>query len=473
MTPHYADDWLTVYLGDCRAVMAEMPAESVHCVVTSPPYWGLRDYGQPGQLGLEPTPEEYVADMVDVFREVRRVLRSDGTVWLNLGDSYASNPASGGERVPRPGIDKDAGAHQRTPDNGWVRPVGLKPKDLVGIPWRVAFALQADGWYLRSDIIWAKPNPMPESVTDRPTKAHEYLFLLSKSPRYYYDADAVRESPLTGVWPGIGPKHGTTDNHKSDYEPMTVNPSRNLRSVWTIATQPYPGAHFATFPRALVEPCIKAGTSEKGVCPEAVVVSDVLEVECGAPWVRETRPSTVPRDMDRPQVQRAVALAEAAGLTEEHFAAIRSVGATDAGKAQVTQDGYGENAADVVALASEAKAALGGYYREFLLTEPTTIGWRPTCRHYDRANEWPDLPSKRPGESPSEIAPAVALRDELIAHFRPMRTVPATVLDPFAGSGTTALVAQHLSRRAVLIDLSADYLRQVMDRNRDIPLGLA
>ena len=310
MTPYHVDDWLTVYQGDCREVMAAMEPESVHCVVTSPPYWGLRDYGTDGQLGLEPTPEEYVANMVAVFREVRRVLRSDGTVWLNLGDSYTS----GGRKTRDPGQSKIHPALE-----GWAagraeNPPGLKDKDLVGIPWRVAFALQADGWYLRSDIIWAKPNPMPESVTDRPTKAHEYLFLLSKSARYWYDADAVAE-------PGLhirerGRPNGL-DNVTNKREPLGrdnsagANGIRNLRSVWTVATQPYPGAHFATFPEKLVEPCIKAG------CP--------------------------------------------------------------------------------------------------------TMG---------------------------------------------------TVLDPFAGSGTTGRVAQRLSRRAVLIDLNADYLVQAMNRNRDIPLGL-
>ena len=197
LTPSYQDDWLTVYGGDCRTVMAEMEAESVHCVVTSPPYWGLRDYGITDQLGLEPTPEQYVENMVAVFREVRRVLRSDGTVWLNLGTRTraATIGRNDDDTMPRPNGRGDR-VGTSTPGSQGTRPRavrGLKPKDLVGIPWRVAFALQADGWYLRSDIIWSKPNPMPESVTDRPTKSHEYLFLLSKSPRYYFDADAVRE----------------------------------------------------------------------------------------------------------------------------------------------------------------------------------------------------------------------------------------------------------------------------------------
>ena len=320
-------DWLDVRIGDCRQVLDTLPEASVHCVVTSPPYWGLRDYGtgtwvggdqrmecpechgatetpesaardeacprcsgmgtihcdhvqrsnkhggtsnRPGleaqtyeyrdtcgkcgatrvdrQLGLEPTPEEYVANMVDVFRKVRRVLRDDGTLWLNLGDSYASDMKGSGGPTPK----------QASNSGSFYQPIrlqhGLKPKDLVGIPWRVAFALQADGWYLRSDIIWAKPNPMPESVTDRPTKSHEYMFLLSKSPRYFFDQEAVREA-----------QEGDGGRTRQDAE---VSAGRNIRTVWTIATKPYPGAHFAVFPPALVEPCVKAG------CPEGGVVLD-------------------------------------------------------------------------------------------------------------------------------------------------------------------------------------------------------
>jgi DNA modification methylase len=257
--------------GDALAGLAQLPDESVQCVVTSPPYWGLRDYGNDGQLGLEPSPEEYTARLVGVFREVRRVLREDGTLWLNLGDSYTS----GGRKERDPGRSKIHPAFEGESFADGLRPdtpVGLKPKDLVGVPWRVAFALQADGWWLRSDIIWAKPNPMPESVTDRPTKAHEYLFLLAKSQRYYFDQDAVRE-----------PSEYPDDNRKArqkkdDYNTQMGNrgrvrsvinpindkayPQRNVRSVWTVPTQPFPGAHFAVFPPKLIEPCIKAGSSE-------------------------------------------------------------------------------------------------------------------------------------------------------------------------------------------------------------------
>jgi hypothetical protein len=549
MTPYYADDWLTVMLGDCRQVMAQMEPESVHTVVTSPPYWGLRDYGQDGQLGLEPTPEAYVESMVAVFREVRRVLRSDGTVWLNLGDSFGN-------------------------------------KQLVGVPWRVAFALQADGWVLRSEVIWSKPNPMPESVTDRPTKAHEQMFMFSKgkrigpeptkyddipegearwlaalfdgegslvcrreadngdeygahaaqvsiggtsralierlaavvgegsvlertgtnapmhywqtsgkramgllrriypflvvkqrqarclialedrklvrgghkrldraeieyrdriwlavkelnhfgdpdlagipepvfgrwtSQRYYYDADAVREAQHDYGGPdGYAKRIGRKEYHEANSDPKggglrglggfqttTPNPAgRNLRSVWTIATQPYPGAHFATFPQALVEPCIKAGTSEKGVCPE-----------CGAPWERV--------------VERESANDHGVNKTPEHLRMGAARGPSDL----------------------EPRAINGIHV--------TTKGWRPSCLHITCSGCPTTLQAK---DSLSCCGGEYA-----------MQPVPATVLDPFAGSGTTGLVAQRLSRRAVLIDLNGEYLEQVMDRNRDIPLGL-
>jgi DNA modification methylase len=244
-----------------------MPDESVQCVVTSPPYWGLRDYGVEGQLGLEATPEAYVERMVAVFREVRRVLRRDGTLWLNIGDSYAASGPAGGAGKQHTNVGS-VGVPVR-------KPMGdCKPKDLVGIPWMLAFALRADGWWLRQDIIWAKPNPMPESVTDRCTKSHEYLFLLSKSRRYYYDADAIREAHAE-PWRGQG-EHESSNPHSErrdgdkrglGRQPVFVpavreyNPAgRNKRDVWTISTKPYAKAHFATFPPALVEPCVLAGT---------------------------------------------------------------------------------------------------------------------------------------------------------------------------------------------------------------------
>lgn len=259
--------------GDVIETLRTLPDGFVHTCVTSPPYWGLRDYGVPGQIGLEPTPDEYIEKMVEVFREVRRVLRDDGTLWLNLGDSYASKPSGGIGRnakvtATKKAIQKSAGV-----------PAGLKPKDLVGIPWRVAFALQADGWYLRRDIIWHKPNAMPESVKDRPTAAHEYIFLMSKAPRYYYDADAIRE-PYETTWIGRTPTKKlkkNADRNDAGSRCTTGNPlGRNKRTVWSIPTKPFKGAHFAVFPPDLIEPCILAGSPEKA-CPH-----------CGAPWVRMT-----------------------------------------------------------------------------------------------------------------------------------------------------------------------------------------
>ena len=256
--------------GDCLQQLATLPDASVQCCVTSPPYWGLRDYGTAGQLGLEATPDEYVANMVAVFRAVRRVLRDDGTLWLNLGDSYAQAKAGGNDGVPlewqRPSRANKSNVAKTFP--------GIKPKDLVGIPWRVAFALQADGWYLRQDIIWHKPNPMPESVTDRCTKAHEYIFLLTKSARYYYDNEAVKE-PVSDVslkraeygWDCDRPSTknasmGGDGIHTEKMGTRFVNPAgRNKRSVWTVTTKPFKGAHFATFPPDLIEPCILAGSA--------------------------------------------------------------------------------------------------------------------------------------------------------------------------------------------------------------------
>lgn len=254
--------------GDCLDLLRGMEDGSVQCCVTSPPYWGLRDYGQDGQLGLEETPAEYVSNMVRVFREVRRVLRDDGTLWLNLGDSYCGYKGDNygkkaGNLTARTLVAGVSPVTVGTPQTS-----GLKPKDLVGIPWRVAFALQADGWYLRLDIIWSKPNPMPESVTDRPTKAHEYLFLLSKSARYLYNHKAIKEQSIgTSSRPRFGgSKYGDDERPESRTKSgneYSDSGSRNKRSVWTVSSQPFAGAHFATFPPKLIEPCILAG-SEPG-----------------------------------------------------------------------------------------------------------------------------------------------------------------------------------------------------------------
>lgn len=228
--------------GDCLSVLPSLLADSVQCCVTSPPYWRLRDYGVEGQLGLEPTLEEYIQKMVAVFREVWRVLRPDGTLWLNLGDVYAAGGRGGGGSLME---ERRKNAWQKQSQlKGWYPPPkGLKRKDLCGIPWRVAFALQADGWYLRSDIIWHKPNSMPEPVTDRPTKSHEYFFLLSRNEDYFYDARAIRKPPQT------------LEQRKLD-----LLGGGHKRSVWTVPTQPYFEAHFATFPEDLIKPAILAGS---------------------------------------------------------------------------------------------------------------------------------------------------------------------------------------------------------------------
>jgi DNA modification methylase len=295
-----------ILTGDCRQVLGTLPDESVHCVVTSPPYFGLRDYGVAGQIGLEETPAAFVAEMVAVFRDVRRVLRADGTLWLNLGDSYAGSWGAQGQRLSSADDPSWKGSRIRNHAKkargaGTIREAGLKPKDLIGVPWRVAFALQADGWWLRQDIIWAKPNPMPESITDRCTKAHEYLFLLSKSERYHFDAEAIAEpvsgpETKTGVgWgrldtlhPAITPRgrdrikrsgnkarkpgtaRGCPEGNGSNvcgsvpWEGMT----RNKRSVWTVPTSPFSEAHFATFPPDLITDCVAAG------CPPGGIVLD-------------------------------------------------------------------------------------------------------------------------------------------------------------------------------------------------------
>jgi DNA modification methylase len=376
-----------IIVGDARNTLAKLPDQSVHCCVTSPPYWGLRDYGHPDQIGLEPTPEEYVQTMVDVFREVRRVLRDDGTLWLNLGDSYASG---GGQASPHRdscgGIGKK-GTRGRQPyhsaGGGFERPSSItgsiKPKDLVGIPWRVAFALQADGWYLRQDIIWHKPSPMPESVTDRCTKAHEYVFLLTKRERYFYDAMAIAEAaryantmqsfstPYKNAGRGTGKQ--ASGNEKDGAEPVMLGDTRNRRSVWTISTRPCKEAHFAVMPPDLAEVCILAGTSAEGCC-----------AACGAPWQR---------------------------VVERERVATRP--GTDT---KVTGDSMTDGNRDP----------------ERHVTDVRTVGWERTCE-CDEA-----------------------------------RVSPCTVLDPFGGAGTTALVSQLHERDSVICELNEKYAKIAQKR---------
>lgn len=273
---HVEDQDFTLHLGDATEILKTLPEQSIDCVVTSPPYWGLRDYGADGQLGLESTPELYVAAMTEVFKGIWRVLKDTGTVWINLGDSYLAG--QGGKETTRgvlphgakqieinPHLDGKGVTSKLTPARGSTT---LKPKDLCGMPWRVALALQADGWYLRSDIIWAKPNPMPESCTDRPTKSHEYIFLLTKRPHYFFNQDAVREPYVPDTRKKTTVQAGQGSIQHRDGERWPHAEGRNLRSVWTFPTANFFEAHFATFPEELVVRCLKAG------CPEGGTVLD-------------------------------------------------------------------------------------------------------------------------------------------------------------------------------------------------------
>ena len=361
-----------------------------------------------GAYGLEPTLQMYIDHTVEWCREVWRVLRDDGTFWCNLGDS-----CSGGGRGGHTEEKKSENWQPDYPRS--VVPDGLKPKDLMGIPWRVALALQADGWYLRSDIIWHKPNPMPESVTDRPTKAHEYLFLLTKNKTYYYDQDAIREE---GAGRLQEQSYHNPTNSKYDSVPherwkhqfddrVWGNPAgRNRRSVWIIATIPYSGAHFATFPPALIEPCIKAGTSEKGVCPE-----------CGNPWER---------------------------VLEKTAMIIRR---------------------------SERTHELGRTRSSGTMEEPatsTTLGWRPVCGHYDDAyRAFPRVRSarkKHQQDIQDEWFKRVRKRPLELPLSHNLFPSPAIVLDPFIGSGTTLIVARKHGRHGIGLDISMEYLDLAKER---------
>jgi site-specific DNA-methyltransferase (adenine-specific) len=431
---------ITILQGDVVEQLKTLPGCSVQCVVTSPPYYGLRNYGVDGQIGLEDTPEQFVAKIVGVFREVRRVLRDDGTLWLNFGDSYAGH--SGNTHCP----ELTGSKQQSNVGAGSVERItlgnGLKTKDLIGIPWMVAFALRADGWYLRSDIIWNKPNPMPESVTDRPTKSHEYIFLLTKKAKYYYDADAIREPHVTqedrpdgiirnrlfeydskenllrsrkfkdrdGFREGNGALYTNNNTFDNSYVPKNLqrqdpntmymarhrtnipghsgnynaagecilnHAGRNRRTVWEIATQPTPEAHFATFPEALVEPCIKAGTSERGCCSV-----------CGSPMIRTVETTFVQEGATR-------------------------------NRGKIKGD-VGE---------SQAKSMTMGDGGKVGHNEVKTTGWQPSCS----CN---------------------------------VDTVPCAVLDPFGGSGTTAKVARDLKRDCILIELNPAYVKIMKNKLR-------
>ena len=389
-----------IIVGDCIEGLCTIPDRSVHTCVTSPPYYGLCDYGREGQIGLEQTPEAYIAKMVEVFREVRRVLRDDGTLWLNIGDSYANHPSSAVNRNGMSGSLNDGKSEFdcRIGTRGSQRrkaiPHGIKPKDLIGIPWMLAFALRADGWYLRQDIIWHKPNPMPESVTDRCTKAHEYVFLLSKSQRYYYDAEAVKEplaaSSIPRLQQNIEKQVGTTranggaktnGNFKAAGD--LASGARNRRSVWTITTRPFKHAHFAVMPEALVVPCVLAGTPVEGCC-----------ANCGSPRARVIF-ATAP-DGRRAEVKGGKAYDENGNPL------------------------MGDNMID-----HGVRGSFGGKGGQTLKRE--TVGFRASCE-CDAA------------------------------------TVPSVVLDPFTGSGTVAVVALRHGRNFVGCELNADYVKIASER---------
>ena len=387
--------------GDCTKVLAALPDASVQCCVTSPPYWGLRDYGADSQLGLEATPEEYVANMVAVFREVRRVLRDDGTLWLNLGDSYASiGHKKSNSGYGTSGLSGGI-AQKHFPLSHENNGDGLKNKDLVGIPWRVAFALQADGWWLRQDIIWHKPNPMPESVTDRCTKAHEYIFLLTKSAKYFYDSEAVKERGAMVAGDSAGSsQRDTQETHGLGGGNSGINlakqklaaelqekgySTRNKRSVWTVTTKPFRGAHFATFPPDLIEPCILAGTSENGQCPK-----------CGKSWKR---------------------IMEKIGVST-----YEKMGGKNGGYKKMREESMRRGETGV----GDTRDSNGNIVW-YEATPKKFVGWQPDC----------------------------------VCRLDPIASV---VLDPFSGAGTTGLVAVQHGRRYIGIELNPDYLEMSRKR---------
>lgn len=489
---------ITILTGDCREVLKTLPDESVHCCVTSPPYWGLRDYGtasweggdpecehlapMPGgtkgfqtypkantaeavekkvavrrqqfqgacrdcgavridhQIGLEKTPQEFVESMVQVFREVRRVLKADGTLWLNLGDSYANDGKWGGETGGKAAY-LDEGS--RTRAGREKRFTGLKPKDLVGIPWMVAFALRADGWYLRRDIIWNKPNPMPESVTDRPTTSHEYIFLLSKSERYFYDAEAIKEPCESGPSDirkmlesksRIGGKHkdlvdslskASSATNIGDKRAVGTPDGRNKRSVWTVASAPYKESHFATYPPALIKPCILAGTRTAG---KRCDCAQIISTPTGTGDVEDPTMETGRSGMNRPR-REDEGTRPVTRRQQRHHAALMKESPHRRAMELICGDAFAHY---IRTDASEARPLPPNVMADFL------------------SRGWITDPSPECG---CPIHPA------------------DTVLDPFGGSGTTGMVAAELGRKAILIELNEKYTALIHKRT-DVTPGL-
>lgn len=404
-----------ILTGDVRNRLADLPDDSVHMVMTSPPYFGLRDYGHDDQIGLEDELDAYIQELVGVFRDLRRVLRPDGSAWLNLGDSYAG---SGRGQWDDPSDDVK---ESYVPDSGDLgrSDAGLCRKNKMLVPHRVAIALQSDGWVVRNDVTWVKPNPMPSSVKDRLNTTTEQVFHLTPEPDYWYDLDAIRE-PHTSreKYRTSGEKRDRSDendekgttNHQlgiNDQHPAGKNPG----DVFEVTTKPFPDAHFAVYPPELCEKPLKAS------CPPKVCV------ECGSPYERvAVDDETIPTpNTDRKQGRRALEIFENSDLSHQHISALRAVGFTDAGQAQEVYDGHGNNTKAVERLAAKAKDVLGGYAREFLGENRTDTEWQPTCGCDTDATE------------------------------------PGIALDPFAGAGTTLLKAKALGRRFVGIELNPKY----------------
>ena len=411
-----------IEFGDCREIMRRwaMLGFKVQTCVTSPPYYGLRDYGHPGQLGLEKSPDEYVKSMVEVFRCVRDVLADDGTLWLNLGDSYAGYHGNKNSEIPTSSTNGwTNGYNENKRAGGKPQDIGLKPKDLIGIPWRVAFALQADGWYLRQDIIWHKPNPMPESVTDRCTKAHEYIFLLSKSPKYFYDAIGSHEettgnSHARGDGLNAKARSIIAGDHKNrpkqnDSFSAAVNgivATRNMRSVWPLASFPLKESHFAAYPPELVRRCLSAGISEKGCCSS-----------CGKPWVRVTEKV---REATRPGTN-----------AKQHFCSNWQSGKGSHNTLQHNglqgdhPKTWKSDNFDSVGQRSELSPNRDPMRH---VTATRTVGWKADCECEES------------------------------------QAVPCRVLDPFHGAGTTWKVCERLGASYIGIDLNEEYLQLSVDR---------
>jgi DNA modification methylase len=477
MTPE-----VKILQGDALARLRELHSESVHCVVTSPPYWGLRDYSRCGcvkrehpgdgsstsvgsiggfdpnhktvsdascpvchgtgviegvssnQFGLEKTPEEYVRHIVEASREIWRVLRKDGTYWLNEGDCYCGTGDKGDWKDPK---NPDGRNAQKKAIDKTIS--GLKPKDLVGIPWRVAFALQADGWYLRAEVIWNKRNPMPESVRDRPTRSHEQIFLLTKSPVYFYDQEAIREDSPDNFDMRrrrdagyIKYPSGGKDELKSN-KGYSYGIGRNKRSVWEFATQPYSEAHFATFPEKIPEICIKAGTSERGCCQK-----------CGAPFERIF-------GRGKKIITDAMRIAGCDENGEYHGDA---------------QKDYSDNLAQNP---SETKRRI----LESMAHRKRTLGWRPRCECYgiETISDEPKEPyesiekfEEKHLEWEKDIDRWNEQWERLKSVYESLETAPCVVLDPFAGSGTTGAVANRIGRSSILIELNSEYIKLIEKR---------